>query len=107
MSLEKNLRVAPVQSRAKARVEAILTAARAHYAQVGRDSFDLDDVAALAGCSVATIYRYFVSPTTLLDAIAPDRDRAEIKLSAIRNIQVMGGSHEEKWLAVEHILAQP
>lgn len=107
MSLTENLRVEPVQARAKARVESILTAARIHYGEVGRDSFDLDVVAAQAGCSVATVYRYFEDQVALLNMVAPDRDRAEIKLSAIKSIQTMGGSDAEKWLAVVHILNQP
>lgn len=108
MSLETNMRVAPTQARAKARVESILEAARRHYEEVGRDRFNLDGVAALTTppCSVATIYRYFKDRTALLDSLYPDRDRAEIKLAAIRNVQRMGGSAAEKWLATEHILDQ-
>jgi len=104
MSLDTNLRAIPVQGRAKARVEAILAAARQHYEDVGRDRFNFDGVAALAGCSVATIYRYYSDRVALMDAIFPDRDQAELKLAAIRTLRTMGSSATEKWLAVEHIL---
>lgn len=107
MSLEGIIRVEPVQARAKARVGAILKAALEHYSAVGRDQFDLEAVATLADCSVATIYRYFETPSTLLDAVAPDRERAEIKLAAIRSLQSMGGSDASKWLSTVHILQQP
>ncbi len=107
MSLDNMMRVAPTQTRAKARVEAILAAARRHYEEVGRDRFNFDGVAEYAECSVATIYRYFKDRVVLLDAIFPDRDRAEIKLAAIRNVRSMGGSAAEKWFSVEHILDQP
>lgn len=109
MSLDKTMRVAPTQDRAKARVESIKEAARQHYAEVGRDLFSFDGVAALTvpKCSVATIYRYFENRVALLDAILPDRDRAEIKLAAIREIRGMSGSAAEKWLSTEMILDQP
>ena len=48
MRLEEDLthmRVAPTQERAKARVEAILAAARLHYTDVGRERFSFDVVA--------------------------------------------------------------
>lgn len=108
MNLDSTMRVTPTQNRAKERVEAILGAARRHYEEVGRDRFSFDGVAALMtpSCSVATIYRYFKDRTALFDAIFPDRDRAEIKLAAIRNVQDMNGSAAEKWLATEHILSQ-
>lgn len=109
MSLEENMRVAPSQPRSKARVESILAAARRHYEEVGRDRFTFEGVAAVVEpkCSVGTIYRYFSDRVALLDALFPDRDRAEIKIAAIRNLRTMDGSAAEKWLSVEHILDQP
>lgn len=109
MSLNNAMRVAPTQDRAKARVDSILVAARRHYEEVGRDRFNFDGVADLTEphCSTATIYRYFKDRVALLDAIFPDRDRAEVKLAAIRQLRSMGGSASEKWLATEHVLDQP
>lgn len=104
MSLDKNMRVAPTQARAKARVDSILAAARQHYEDVGRDHFNLDGVAEIAGCSVATIYRYFQDRVVLLDSVFPDRDHSEIKLAAIRNLQHIDGSAAEKWLATREII---
>lgn len=75
-----NLRVVPKQVRGIERVEAIVSAAKTHYAEAGRDAFHIDTVASLAGCSVPTIYRYFEDRISLLDTVAPDRDAAERSL---------------------------
>jgi AcrR family transcriptional regulator len=102
------IRVEPKQERGKARVEAIRAAARQHYVEVGGDAlaFNFDAVAALAGCSVATIYRYFKDSKAILDDLFPDRSHADVKLAAIRTIAAMSGTPTEKWMSVEHILAQ-
>lgn len=65
------MRVSPSQSRANARVDSILKAAKEHLAEVGRDRFSLGPVQKKAGCSVGTIYRYFEDRVALLNAIDP------------------------------------
>ncbi|WP_213816255.1 TetR/AcrR family transcriptional regulator [Glaciihabitans sp. dw_435] len=40
----------------------------------GRDRFTTADVAAIAGCSIGTLYRYYKDRIAILDAIWPDRD---------------------------------
>lgn len=104
MSLNNGMRVEPTQKRAKARVDTILEAAHQHYWEVGRDHFNLEGVAAIAGCSVATVYRYFKDRIVLLDAVFPERDRAEVKLTAIYNLRNADIPPAEKWVAVEYIL---
>lgn len=79
-------RSVPVQARAKARYEAIVTAAQKHYVEVGRDLFSLEVVAEAAGCSEATIYRYFENRSTLLAVAVPGYDDAETILKQIREI---------------------
>lgn len=104
MSLDTQLRAQPVQQRARERLDSIHAAARQHYMEVGRDRFNLDVVAASAGCSVATIYRYYPDRVALMDAAIPDRDWAEKQLDAIRKIKKMHISRVEKWAAVEKLL---
>lgn len=71
-------RAEPIQSRAVARRESILAAAREVYDEKGRDAFDTKDVAARAGCAIGTLYRYFEDRTDLMDAIHPDRDYPDL-----------------------------
>jgi hypothetical protein len=76
MTIESpELRTAALQPRAQARVQAIREAALAHYNAVGRDKFNTAAVAAAAGCSIGTIYRYFANRIALMNDIAPDRDQ--------------------------------
>ena len=98
-------RAIPVQARAKARYDSIVGAAEIHYAEVGHDDFNLDAVAALAGCSVATIYRYFDDRLDLLDVVAPQRNEAERKLLKIQElIPDVTMTDAQKWRLVEIIL---
>ena len=80
---EDVLRKKPAQSRSSDRVKDILSAARTHYTEVGRDRFNTTAVAQLAGCSVGTLYRYFVDRVALMDAFVPHRDSHEHKLREI------------------------
>lgn len=77
-------RVTPKQSRSLDRLADILAAARQHYDAVGRDNFTIREVAALAPCSVATVYRYYGDRVALMDAIEPDRDEAQNALERLR-----------------------
>ena len=67
------LRNRPTQQRARRRVDEIRAAARAILGEVGRDRFTTDLVAARAGCSIGTIYRYFEDRVALLDDLYPNR----------------------------------
>ena len=77
------LRHAPIQDRANQRVSTILSAAETVIKTLGRDSFTTKDIADLAGCAVGTVYRYFPNRVAVLDALYPDRDEAQNKLTAI------------------------
>ena len=98
------IRAVPVQARAKKRYEAILAAAREHYGDVGRDRFNLDTVAELAGCSVATIYRYFEDRVSLLEVAVPETDRPEDILEKIRDIARTDETPSAKWRATEKLI---
>ena len=98
------IRAVPVQARAKKRYEAILAAAREHYTDVGRDRFNLDTVAELAGCSVATIYRYFEDRMSLLEVAVPETERPEDILEKIRDIARTDETPSAKWRATEKLI---
>lgn len=70
----------PQQKRAAVRLEAIKAAAITLYndPSIGRDRFTTAQVADLAGCSIGSVYRYFIDRVALLDAIAPDRDMSPV-----------------------------
>ena len=99
------IRVVPVQDRAKKRYEAILEAAREHFNDVGRERFSLDTVAALAECSVATIYRYFEDRMTLIEVAIPDLEKPEVILEKIREISGKNITAAAKWKEVEKLLS--
>lgn len=94
-------RTRPTQARATARLDSILAGARLHYAAVGRDRFTTSGVAEAAGCSVATVYRYYEDRVDLLDAIAPDRDLGQTALTAFQDLLGAPLSDEERWRALE------
>lgn len=104
MTEDTSMRVKPVQGRAKERVEQIRAAARQHYSEVGRDQFNFDAVASIAGCSVPTLYRYYTDRVALMDDAVPERDAAEKTLASIRGIKRMHISRAEKWQRVERLL---
>lgn len=99
------IRAVPVQARAKKRYEAILEAARDHYSEVGRDRFNLDTVAEIAGCSVATIYRYFEDRITLIEVAVPPLMQPEVVLEKIREIARTDMPPFAKWGEVEKIIS--
>lgn len=104
MSHSNLLRTAPSQKRSNTRVEAILEAARVHYEEAGRDNFTTGGVAALAGCSVGTVYRYFSDRVVLMDAIMPGRDSDALALQAIREVNDLDRSLLHKWKTVQRIV---
>ena len=67
------LRVQPQQQRSKAQLAAIEKAARSILHTVGRDRFTTGQVAAAAGVSIGTIYRYFPDKVAILDQVWPER----------------------------------
>ena len=77
------LRNTPTQTRAVKTLESIEAAALVHYDEVGRDRFNTTSVAKLAGVSIGTLYRYFEDKVELLNAVRPDRDKAEEKLRLV------------------------
>jgi hypothetical protein len=66
-----DLRNTPVRKRSELRLESILTAGRAVLADVGRDRLDTAAIAAAAGCSRGTVYRFFIDRVAILDWIQP------------------------------------
>jgi len=75
----ENLRNAPVQDRSRRRLEQIAAAGVIVWNRVGRDRLTTEMVAAEAGCSIGTIYRYFPDRVALFDHIAPDRDESPLE----------------------------
>lgn len=69
-------RALPLQRRAVTRLEQINTAAQVVIATVGRDAFTTAHIAAEAGCSIGTVYRYYKSRVDVLDALYPRRREA-------------------------------
>ena len=65
------LRTAPVQLRSTKRIQAIADATREAIRIHGRDHFTTNDVAALAGCSIGVVYRYFDDRLALLEYVYP------------------------------------
>jgi AcrR family transcriptional regulator len=64
------LRNEPVQARSAARLAALLDAAAAVLVEVGRERLTTALVAARAGASIGTVYRYFPDRIILLQALA-------------------------------------
>ena len=55
------------------RIEQIVAAALIVLARNGRDRFTTADIAAEAGVSIGTIYRYFADRVAILDHVWPNR----------------------------------
>lgn len=70
-------RCAPTQARAKDTVEVILTAADRVFSRVGVRAATTRDIAAVAGVSIGTLYRYFPSKDALFVALIQERWRVE------------------------------
>src|SRR5690242_8135354 len=62
----------PLRADARRNREAIVKAARAVFAQYGREA-QMDDVARRAKVGVGTVYRHFPTKEALLEALAQDR----------------------------------
>ena len=62
----------PLRADARRNRERVLKAARAVFAEYGRDA-QMDDVARKAKVGVGTVYRHFPTKDALLDALAMDR----------------------------------
>jgi AcrR family transcriptional regulator len=70
MSVVENFRKTPRQERAKSSVETVLEAAAQVLEASGRDGFNTNAVAARAGVSIGTLYRYFPDKHAVLCALA-------------------------------------
>lgn len=75
-----DLRNEPIQKRATNRLESLRAAGRTVYHRDGRDRLTSAAVAAEAGCSIGTFYRYFPDRVALLDDIYPNRDSGAINI---------------------------
>src|SRR6201991_4974801 len=61
----------PLRADARRNRERVLTAARAAFAEHGREA-QMDDVARRAGVGVGTVYRHFPTKEALVNALALD-----------------------------------
>lgn len=68
----------PIQERSKKRVEAILDAAAASFAEVGFESATTEGIAEKAGTSIGSVYQFYPNKLALFEAVAAraiDRSR--------------------------------
>lgn len=72
---EQPLRRTPRQARGRERVEVILDAAEALFAEVGYEAASTNAIAARAGVPIGSIYQFFANKQALLNAVA-ERYRA-------------------------------
>ena len=71
-----NARRRPTQQRSRERVERILAAASELIARTGSDQVKMNEVAALAGISIGSLYQYFPEKSALIRTLA-ERYNAE------------------------------
>lgn len=64
------LRRRPVQERGQARIEQILQAADALFAEVGYEAATTNAIAARAGASIGSVYQFFPDKEAILSALA-------------------------------------
>jgi AcrR family transcriptional regulator len=65
-----NARRRPTQQRSRERVERILSAASELIARTGSDQVKMNEVAALAGISIGSLYQYFPEKSALIRTLA-------------------------------------
>ncbi|MDA0565600.1 TetR/AcrR family transcriptional regulator [Streptomonospora sp. S1-112] len=68
--MDGSLRRTPAQRRSRARVERLVEAAEAEFAEVGYDSASTRSIAARAETSIGSLYQFFPHKRALLDAVA-------------------------------------
>jgi AcrR family transcriptional regulator len=81
------LRRVPKQGRGQRRVEHILKSAEALFAEVGFDNATTNAVAARAGVSIGSLYQFFESKDSILEAVASrylDQSRKMLQLQLDR-----------------------
>lgn len=69
MALESPLRKAPRQSRGQRRIETILDAAEALFAEIGYDTTTTNAIAARAQTSIGSLYQFFPNKEAVLRAL--------------------------------------
>lgn len=70
MSRKGTLRREPVQERGQQRIDRILNAADALFAEVGYDQATTNAIAARAGTSIGSLYQFFGDKQAILEALA-------------------------------------
>src|SRR5687768_11863989 len=87
----------PLRADARRNRERVIKAARAVFAEQGRDA-QVDDVARRAKVGVGTVYRHFPTKEALLEALVRDRfaQLAEWALEALEE--------EDAWAAFERVV---
>jgi AcrR family transcriptional regulator len=83
-------RTLPRQGRAQVTFSRIENSIRTLLADpdVGRDRFTASEVAALAGVSIGTLYRYFPSRLAMLDHVWPNRGSTYLPEEAPREMDI-------------------
>src|SRR5690606_17813651 len=78
----------PRQARSIALVDALITAARGILEQRGREALSLQELSAVAGVAVSSIYEYFPTLDTLVGAIF-DQYRRELSVELLQRIRAL------------------
>jgi AcrR family transcriptional regulator len=73
-------RTKPIRADARRNRERVLDAARECFARAGTDA-QIDEVAAVAGVGVGTVYRHFETKEALVEALAAEHFAAEAKIA--------------------------
>lgn len=86
------VRKRPVQARSKARVEAILNAAREIISDVGSDSLKMNALAQRAGVPIGTVYQFFPNKSAVIYKLVTDimdqtRRALEAQLDGISSLE--------------------
>src|SRR3954452_14045855 len=87
----------PLRADARRNRERVLTAARAAFAEHGREA-QMDDVAKRAGVGVGTVYRHFPTKEALVNALASDL------FSGVMEAGRQGLAIEDPWEGFVHAL---
>lgn len=86
----------PMQERGKRRVEAILDAAAAEFADAGFDGATVDAIAERAQSSIGSVYQFFGNKEALYQAVAEEAlTRSRRLFEEILTPELMGGAWED------------
>jgi AcrR family transcriptional regulator len=98
-------REVPTSARAQATRQRVLDAAKELVATEGVDALDTRLVAARAGASIGTVYRFWRNKHDLLQEIHPELAGLQQKMQEIRQLDREPIPDDEKWLRTRQILS--